>query len=43
MFVFDSEGSSDAIEGTAEAQLQDTNTGAATDEDALDPPAASGD
>ena len=42
MFVFDSEGSSDAIEATAEGQLGPGEQGVATDEDALDPPASSG-
>ena len=42
MFVFDSEGSSDAIEATAEGQLDDGEQGIATDEDALDTPASSG-
>jgi uncharacterized protein YbcI len=42
MFVFDSEGSSDAIEATAEGQLEDDERGAATDEDALDSPSSSG-
>jgi uncharacterized protein YbcI len=42
MFVFDSEGSSDAIEATAEGQVRDDDAGAATDEEALDPPSSSG-
>ena len=42
MFVFDSEGSSDAIEATAEGQLDDASKGEATDEQALDPPSSSG-
>ena len=42
MFVFDSEGSSDAIEATAEGQLEDRERGVATDEDARDQPASSG-
>jgi uncharacterized protein YbcI len=42
MFVFDSEGSSDAIEATGEGLLEDRERGAATDEDALDRPASSG-
>ncbi len=42
MFVFDSEGSSDAIEATAEGQLDEGEQGIATDEDALDSPASSG-
>ncbi len=42
MFVFDSEGSSDAIEATAEAQLEDREQGLATDEDALEDPSSSG-
>ena len=42
MFVFDSEGSSDAIEATAEGQLGDQETGRATDEDALDRASSSG-
>jgi uncharacterized protein YbcI len=37
MFVFDSEGSSDAIEATAEGQLGEQETGRATDDEALDP------
>jgi uncharacterized protein YbcI len=43
MFVFDAEGSSDAIEATAEGQLEDGESGVATDEDALDPPSSGGD
>src|SRR5919202_1076049 len=39
MFVFDSEGASDAIEATAEGQLEDRERGLATDKDALDTPA----
>ncbi len=42
MFVFDSEGVSDAIEATAEGQLEDRESGLATAEDALDRPASSG-
>ncbi|HEV2724244.1 MAG TPA: DUF2294 domain-containing protein [Thermoleophilaceae bacterium] len=42
IFVFDSEGSSDAIEATAEGQLEDSEQGVATDEAALDSPASSG-
>ncbi len=42
MFVFDSEGSSDAIEATAEGQRDDAEQGLATDADALDAPASSG-
>ena len=42
MFVFDSEGSSDAIEATAEGQLDEGESGVATDEDALDPPSSAG-
>jgi uncharacterized protein YbcI len=42
MFVFDSEGASDAIEATAEGQLEDRERGLATDKDALDTPASSG-
>ena len=42
MFVFDSEGSSDAIEATAEGQLDDSDRGLATDDDALDQPASGG-
>jgi uncharacterized protein YbcI len=42
MFVFDSEGSSDAIEATAEGQLEDADQGLATDQDALDRPSSSG-
>ena len=42
MFVFDSDGSSDAIEATAEGQLDDGEQGIATDADALDTPASSG-
>ena len=42
MFVFDGEGSSDAIDATAEGQLKDDHTGVATDEEALDRPASSG-
>ena len=42
MFVFDSEGSSDAIEATAEGQLEDGSKGDATDEQALDPPSSGG-
>ncbi len=42
MFVFDSEGSSDAIEATAVGQLEDREQGVATDEGALDRPASSG-
>ena len=42
MFVFDSEGSSDAIEATAEGLLEDRERGVATDEDALDRPSSSG-
>ena len=42
MFVFDSEGSSDAIEATAEGQLGAHEMGRATDEDALDEASSSG-
>ena len=42
MFVFDTEGSSDAIEATAEGQLGDGETGLAGADEALDPPATSG-
>lgn len=42
MFVFDSQGSSDAIGATAEGQLGEPERGAATDERALDPPSSSG-
>ena len=42
MFVFDSEGRSDAIEATAKGQFGPGERGLATDEDALDPPASSG-
>ena len=42
MFVFDSEGSSDAIEATAQGQRQEAEQGVATDEEALDSPASSG-
>ena len=42
MFVFDSEGSSDAIEATAEGQLEDSVTGEATDEGALETPPSGG-
>ena len=42
MFVFDSEGSSDAIEATAEGQLADKDEGMATDKDALDAPSSGG-
>ena len=42
MFVFDSPGSSDAIEATAEGQLNEGERGVATADDALDPPASSG-
>ncbi len=42
MFVFDSEGSGDAIEATAGGQLEREEQGLATDEDALDRPASSG-
>ncbi len=41
MFVFDSEGSSDAIEATAEGQLDDSEQGLATEGDALDRPSTS--
>ncbi len=40
--VFDSEGSSDGIEATAEGQLDEPEVGAATDECALDSPSSSG-
>jgi len=43
MFIFDSEGSSDAIEETAEGLLEQGERGTATDEDALDPPTSGGD
>ena len=36
MFVFDSDGSTDAIEATAEGQLEEPEVGAATDAEALD-------
>ncbi len=42
MFVFDSHGSGDAIEATAEGQLEDSERGVATDEAALDQPSSSG-
>ncbi len=42
MFVFDAQASSDAIEATAEGQLEHGERGLATDEDALDTPASSG-
>ena len=42
MFVFDSEGSSDAIEATAEGQIEDSEQGLATDHDALEEPGSSG-
>jgi uncharacterized protein YbcI len=42
MFVFDSEGRSDAIEATAEGQLEDADQGLATDQDAIDRPSSSG-
>ena len=42
MFVFDSEGSSDAIEATAEGQGNVAEQGLATDAEALDAPASSG-
>src|SRR4028118_392809 len=40
MFVFDSEGSTDAIEATAEGQLDEGEAGLATDEQALDQPSS---
>jgi uncharacterized protein YbcI len=42
MFVFDSAGHPDDRAATAEGQLQDDNTGVATDQDALDQPSRSG-
>ena len=42
MFVFDTAGEPDDRAATAEGQLHDDDTGAASDEDALDPPSASG-
>ena len=42
MFVFDSAARRDDRTATAEGQLRDDATGEATDEDALDPPSASG-
>jgi uncharacterized protein YbcI len=42
MFVFDSAGHPDDRAATAEGQLQDDNTGVATDQDALDQPSHSG-
>jgi uncharacterized protein YbcI len=42
MFVFDSAGDPDDRAATAEGQLQDDNTGVATDQDALDQPSHSG-
>ena len=42
IFVFDSAGSSDAIEATAEGQLEESEQGVATDEAALDSPSSSG-
>ena len=42
MFVFDSEGSSDAIDATAEGQLDEGESGVATDADALDAPSSGG-
>jgi hypothetical protein len=41
LFVFDPEGSSDAIQATA-GQLEDKDQGMATDEDALETPSSSG-
>lgn len=41
-FVFDSPGSSDAIEATADGQLGEAERGVATADDALGPPASSG-
>lgn len=42
LFVLDSDGPSDAIEATAEGQLEGEEQGMATDEDQLDPPASGG-
>jgi hypothetical protein len=42
MFVFDSGGSSDAIEATAVGQLEDREHGVVTDDDARDRPASRG-
>ncbi len=42
MFVFDSDGSSDAREATAAGQLEEPELGAATDEGALDVTSSSG-
>ena len=42
MFVFDSQATTQARAATAEGQTQDDTIGAATDEDALDDPSASG-
>lgn len=42
MFVFDREVQEDLTRATARGQTEDPTIGAATDEDALDPPASSG-
>ncbi len=42
IFVFESEGSTDAIEATAEGQLDDAERGLASDEGALDRPSTAG-